>query len=105
MALNYDEVMSKSIYDIPFAYTDIETMLYALSVGMGRDPLNGKELPYVYEQGGLLHTMPTLSTVASGPWRALTPDSSQSSPWPQRTQGTLHWVRTAPRKFMPSIIM
>jgi len=63
MALNYDELMSKSIYDIPFTYTDIETMLYALSVGMGRDPLNRKELPYVYEQGGLLHTMPTLCTV------------------------------------------
>ncbi len=63
MALNYDELMSKSHCDIPFSYTDIETMLYALSVGMGRDPLNIKELPYVYEQGGLLHTMPTLSTV------------------------------------------
>ena len=63
MALNYDELMSKSIYDIPFTYTDIETMFYALSVGMGRDPLNRKELPYVYEQGGLLHTMPTLCTV------------------------------------------
>ncbi len=63
MALNYDELMSKSIYDIPFSYTDVETMLYALSIGMGRDPLNKKELPYVYEQGGLLRTMPTLATV------------------------------------------
>lgn len=63
MALNYDELMSKSVYDIPFSYTDIETMLYALSVGMGRDPLNRKELSYVYEQDGLLRTMPTLSTV------------------------------------------
>ena len=63
MALNYDELMSKSIYDIPFNYTDVETMLYALSIGMGRDPLNNKELPYVYEQGGLLRTMPTLATV------------------------------------------
>ena len=63
MALNYDELMSKSIYDIPFSYTDVETMLYALSIGMGRDPLNKKELPYVYEQGGLPRTMPTLATV------------------------------------------
>lgn len=63
MALNYDELMSKSIYDIPFTYTDTETMLYALGIGMGMDPLNEKELPYVYEQGGLLHTVPTLSTV------------------------------------------
>lgn len=63
MALNYDELMSKSIYDIPFTYTDTETMLYALSIGLGQDPLNTKELPYVYEQGGQLQTVPTLSTV------------------------------------------
>lgn len=63
MALNYDEVMSKSVYDIPFSYTDTETILYALSIGLGQDPLNTKELPYVYEQGGQLQTVPTLSTV------------------------------------------
>ena len=63
MTLNYDELMSNSIYDIPFCYTDADTMLYALSIGMGKDPLNTKELPYVYEQGGLLQTVPTFSTV------------------------------------------
>jgi len=63
MALNYDELMSKSIYDIPFSYNDTETMLYALSIGMGQDPLNAKELPYVYEQGNSLQTVPTFSTV------------------------------------------
>lgn len=63
MALNYDELMSKSIYDIPFSYTDTEAMLYALSIGMARDPLNAKELPYVYEQGGMLQTVPTFATV------------------------------------------
>lgn len=63
MALNYDELMSKSIYDIPFTYTDTETILYALSIGMGRDPLNAKELPYVYEQDGVLQTVPSLATV------------------------------------------
>ena len=63
MALNYDELMSKSVCDIPFAYTDTETILYALSIGMGRDPLNSKELPFVYEQGDTLQTVPTLATV------------------------------------------
>jgi len=63
MALNYEELLAKSVSDIPFSYTDTESMLYALSVGMGTDPLNRKELPYVYEQGGVLQTMPTLATV------------------------------------------
>jgi len=63
MALNYDEVMSKSIYDLPFTYSDTETLLYALSIGLGQDPLDTKELPYVCEQHGQLQTVPTLSTV------------------------------------------
>ena len=63
MALNYDELMAKSLYDIPFSYTDTETILYALSVGMARDPLNAKELSYVYEQGNMLQTVPTFATV------------------------------------------
>ena len=30
---------------------------------MGRNPLDLKELPYVYEQGGMFKTLPTLATV------------------------------------------
>ena len=63
MALNYDELMSRIDLDIPFCYTDADTMLYALSVGLGRDPLNRKELPYIYELGGEPVTVPTLATV------------------------------------------
>jgi acyl dehydratase len=63
MALNYDELMSKVETDLPFSYTDADTMLYALSVGMGNDPLDLRELPYVYEQGEPLKTVPTLATV------------------------------------------
>ena len=63
MALNYDELMSTVQTDLPFSYTDADTMLYALSIGMGNDPLNLRELPYVYEQGEPLKTVPTLATV------------------------------------------
>ena len=63
MALNYDEVMSKIVTDIPFSYSDADTMLYALCVGMGRDPLDRKELPFVYEMEGQPRTVPTLATV------------------------------------------
>ncbi len=63
MALNYEELMARSEFDIPLSYSDIDTMLYALCIGMGRDPLHEKELPYVYEQGGEPSTVPTLATV------------------------------------------
>ena len=63
MALNYDKLMATSIVDLPFSYRDTETILYALSVGLGRDALDAGELPYVYEGGPLLKTLPSLATV------------------------------------------
>ena len=63
MALDYDKVMAKVDTDLPFNYTDADSMLYALSVGMGRNPLDQGELPYVYEQGDPLKTMPTMGTI------------------------------------------
>ncbi|MCO4811664.1 MAG: 3-alpha,7-alpha,12-alpha-trihydroxy-5-beta-cholest-24-enoyl-CoA hydratase [Gammaproteobacteria bacterium] len=63
MALDYDTLMSRVETDLPFSYTDADSMLYALSVGMAQDPVNPRELPYVYEQGASLKTIPTLATV------------------------------------------
>lgn len=63
MALNYKELLARSESDIRLSYSDADTMLYALCVGMGRDPMHRKELPYVYEQGGEPSTVPTLATV------------------------------------------
>jgi acyl dehydratase len=63
MALDYDTVTSKVELDLPFSYSDTESILYALAVGMGNNPLDTSELPYVYEQGEQLKTLPTLATV------------------------------------------
>lgn len=67
MTLDYDRLMATTIVDLPFSYSDTETMLYALSVGFGRDPLNVDELAYVAESGGGLKTLPSMAT-------ALVPD-------------------------------
>ncbi|HUD53153.1 MaoC/PaaZ C-terminal domain-containing protein [Parvibaculum sp.] len=61
MALDYDKLMASKSVGQEFQYGDRETMLYALGVGFGRDPLNAKELPFVYESG--LKTVPTQATV------------------------------------------
>ena len=63
MALDYDKLMATSVVDLPFSYRDTETMLYALSSGLGRDPLNARELAYVTEHGSTLKTMPSFATV------------------------------------------
>ena len=47
------------------SYTDKDTMLYALGVGAGGDPLDPRELPYVYEGG--LKAIPTLAVVLAYP--------------------------------------
>lgn len=57
-----DALMNMRIRDVASSYTDREAMLYALTVGLGRDPANSKELPFVVEHGGL-RTVPTLATV------------------------------------------
>ena len=46
----------------PFAYDDKDVLLYNLSIGMGRDPLDGEELPFVLESAGL-RAVPTLASV------------------------------------------
>ena len=69
MAVTYDGLMSLKSEGEVFSYGDRETMLYALGVGMGRDPLNEAELPFVYENG--LKTVPTLATVIAWGQRTL----------------------------------
>lgn len=61
MAVTHESLMALKSLGDEFTYTDRETMLYALGVGMGRDPLNLDELPYVYENG--LKTIPTMASV------------------------------------------
>lgn len=70
MAIDYDHLMSLETKGQDFSYGERETMLYALGIGLGRDPLNEDELPFVYENR--LKTVPTLATViawGAGPMR------------------------------------
>lgn len=62
MAMNYDHLMSLALDGARHDYSDQETILYALGVGMGRDPLDERELDYVFERGQL-KTVPSLATV------------------------------------------
>ena len=61
MAIDYDKIMSMKTNDVEYSYTDNDTMLYALGIGFGRDPLNRKELDFVYEKN--LKTIPSMATV------------------------------------------
>jgi acyl dehydratase len=69
MPVTYDGLMALRSDGDEFSYGDRETMLYALGVGMGRDPLDESELPFVYENG--LKTVPTMATVIAWGQRTL----------------------------------
>ena len=62
MPLNYEHLMGLKREGDRFKYTDRETMLYSLGIGMGADPLERNELPFVFEQPAL-KTVPTMATV------------------------------------------
>ncbi len=67
MAIDYGHLMSLESRGWVYRYRDQETMLYALGVGMGRDPLDEKELDFVFERGAL-KTLPSMaSTLANVP--------------------------------------
>ena len=56
--------------DVAQSYTDRDTLLYALSLGLGADPLDRGELPFVLEPG--LVAVPTMGSVLCtlGAWTA-----------------------------------
>lgn len=60
--IDYDAFMALRADRERFAYDDTLTMLYALAIGMGRDPLDDRELKFVFE-GGEFAAVPTLAVV------------------------------------------
>ncbi|MDB5860159.1 MAG: MaoC family protein [Ramlibacter sp.] len=71
MPLNADAILSHPFAEQEQVLTDKDCMLFALSVGLARDPLDEAELSYVYEEG--LKVFPTMPIVLGhpGPWMAL----------------------------------
>jgi acyl dehydratase len=70
MSINYPDVLELKRTGMEFSWSDRETMLYALGIGMGADPMNERELAFVYERD--LKAVPTLASVVAwgaGPGR------------------------------------
>ena len=57
MSIDYDRLMALQFADMPHTYTWRDTVLYALGLGVGNDPIDAAELTFVYEQG--LKALPT----------------------------------------------
>lgn len=62
MTIDYKHLLSLQSTGHTTCYSDRESMLYALSIGMGKDPLASNELDYVFERNPL-KTVPTMASV------------------------------------------
>jgi acyl dehydratase len=65
MAIDYDKLLALKIPDVEQTYGPKDCILYALGLGFGLDPMNGNELPFVYEKN--LKVMPTQANVIAYP--------------------------------------
>jgi acyl dehydratase len=82
--LDYDAVKNWQFEPVVQSYTERDSMLYALGLGLGADPLHLGQLHYVYERN--LQTIPTMATVLGSPgfwWR----DSRTGADWVKLVHG------------------
>src|SRR5258708_31322114 len=71
MPIYYPDILQQRSAPRTFTYGDKDVMLYALGIGLGADPLDERELPFVYEKG--LRVVPTAATVLAAGGRASPP--------------------------------
>ncbi|MBX6426575.1 MAG: MaoC family dehydratase N-terminal domain-containing protein [Variibacter sp.] len=79
MAIDYDRLMALDIPPVEQSYTVRDTILYALGLGLGRDPLDDAELSFVYEKR--LKALPTMCCVLA------------NSSWIRELDTGIDWVR------------
>jgi len=63
--INYQALKKRHFPDIVQTYVERDTMLYALGIGFGHDPLDERQLQYVYEKN--LKALPTMAAVLGYP--------------------------------------
>jgi acyl dehydratase len=67
MPIDYETLLNWRIPEVRQRFTSRDTMLYALGVGLGADPLAPKQLRFVYEKN--LQALPTMACVVGYPGR------------------------------------
>ena len=70
LRIDRDRLLSWPFEDVVQRYTSKDAMLYALGVGLGMDPVDREQLPFVYEKD--LRVLPTFPVVLCHPgaWNA-----------------------------------
>ena len=60
MTINFNEIMNLTSENVEISYSDKDSILYSLGIGLGNDPMNLNELKYVYENSQSV--LPSMAT-------------------------------------------
>ena len=92
MAIDYDRLMAKPFPERRHSYTRKDSILYALGIGLGGDPVDAGQLQFVYEAG--LKAFPTMPVVLGYPGFWMRDDADCGIDWVRVVHGeqrlTLH---------------
>ncbi len=80
MPIDYQRIKNWRFEDIRHRYTERDVMFYALSIGLGQDPLDDEQLRFVYEKK--LKVFPTIGSILAQPGF-----------WMQDPNSSITWVK------------
>lgn len=80
MPLDYERIKNWTFTDTRHEYVRRDSILYALGIGLGADPVDPFQLQYVYEKN--LHAFPTMSSILCYPGF-----------WMQNAATGINWVK------------
>ena len=66
MAFDYDKILNRKFEDVEQTYSVRDSIIYALGLGFGHDPLDESQLPFLFEEADFC-AVPTFSVVLAGP--------------------------------------
>ena len=81
MVLDPQKILNWPFQPVEQTYTERDTILYALGCGLGADPLDEDQLPFVFEEPEL-RTLPSMAAVLSPPGF-----------WARHPDAGIDWVR------------
>jgi acyl dehydratase len=67
MAIDHDKILNWPFPAVEQTYTERDTILYALGLGLGADPMDEDELRFVFEESDGFAALPSLPVVLAGP--------------------------------------
>lgn len=67
MPMDADKILNWPFEPVEQTYTERDTILYALGIGLGADPLDEEELRFVFEEAEGFAALPTMPVVLAGP--------------------------------------